>query len=164
MPFSSSQFPRSLTALGNAGSGVGRDHLDESLARRRAHEARASGLNTEGRNPSWPFRELAEPAMSTHASTSVYSYPTIIDIPPPQIHDLRESVDHPVPNGPEAVTSVHPLKSRLEVPLPPLERYRTQGNNFRTDPRRQRPRRRLPVQSSSSTIQDDSNKHPKHDD
>lgn len=168
MPSCSSQYPTSFTALGNAGSDVGPDPLDEPLARRRIRKAPTFGLNTEGRNPLWLFRETAEPALFTPASTSVCSYPMNIDIPsgspsPTRIHDRRERVDRPVANEPGAVAPGREHVLRPQFPRPPLDRYRTQSNILRPDPQRQQPKRHLPAHSDPSTANDDRNKHPRYD-
>ncbi|GAB7325198.1 hypothetical protein MBLNU13_g09272t2 [Cladosporium sp. NU13] len=165
MPSSSSQSSGSSTVLGNARSDGGHDTLDEPISQRRAHAA-ISELDTDGRHPSWPYRRPAEPDMFTPASFSVYSYPADIDIPSESVgtHDRRGRVDRLVASERGPVTSVRPLEPRPEVPRPPLEHYRIQGNNVRTDLQRQRPKRRLPAHSGPSTINDDRNKHPKYDD
>lgn len=167
MHSSSSQCPTNSTALGNAGSDVGHDPLDEPLALRRIRKAPTSGLNTEGRKPSWPFREPAEPAIFTPARTGVCSYPMNIDIPsgsPTRIHDRGERVGRPVANEPGAVASGGEHDLRPQFPRPPLDRYRTQSNILRPDPQRQQPKPCLPAHSDSSTTNDDRNKHPRYDD
>ena len=167
MPSSSSPPSRSSTILRNVGSDVGLDPLNEPLAQQRIHEARASGLNTERRNPSWPFREPAETAMFTPASTSVYLYPMDINIPsgpPARLHDQRERLGRPVANEPVAVASSHEHSLRPQVPPPPSERHRTQSNSFRPDPHRQQPGRRQPARSGPATIDDDRAKQPQYND
>lgn len=166
MPSGSLQYPASFTVLGNAGPDVGIDPVDEPPARLRVRKAPTSRLDTEGRSPSWPFREPAEPATFTPASTSVCPYPINIDIPsgpPAQIHDLREPVDRPIANAPEVVASGREHDLRPRVVRPPLDFYRTQSNISRPDPQLQQPKRRLSPHGDPSTTNDDRNKHPRYD-
>ena len=156
----------SFTVLGNAGSDVGREPHDELLARCRIHEARARP-NTEGRNPSWPFREPAEPTMFTPASARVCTYPMDIEIapgPPAHIQDHRERDAHPGANEPEAVPSDSPLGSPPRISRLLHDLHPTQGDSIHTDPQRQQPRRRLPAHSGPSAINDNRSKRPQYDD
>jgi hypothetical protein len=166
MPSTSILSPPSFTTRARAGSNVGRNPLDEPFARRQPNDA-ASGLETEGRNLSWPYRQPAEHRMFPPASTDVCSYPMDIDIapgPPPRIHDHREPVARPVANRPGAATSDSLPQPRPQVLRPQLERHHTHDKNVRTDLRRQRPKRRLPAQSDPSESNDNRNNRPRYND
>jgi hypothetical protein len=160
LPSISSQYRRTFTTLGQAGSAVGAHPSGLPLTQPGTHNA-ASGLNTEGQDPSWPYRRPREPDMFTPASTRVYSYAMDLDIPSgprAQIHNHREPVYNATANGPEAATLESPRRIDPRIPQPPLEPNRTQVNSVPTiDPRRQQPRQRLPSRTGPSTETDDYN-------
>jgi len=168
MPSISILSPRNFTALARAGSDVGRDSLDVPLDQRQPIDA-ASGLDSEGRNPSWPYRQPAEHRMLPPTSTDVRSYPMDIDIdiapgPPARIHDHREPVARLVANRPEAATSDSLPQPRLQVPRPQLERHREHDNNVRTHPRRPQPKRRLPTRNVSLESNENRSNRPRYND
>jgi hypothetical protein len=157
MPSISSQYRRTFTTLGQAGSVVAVQHPAPPLAQPGTNHP-AVGLNTEDQDPSWPYRQPAEPNMFTPASTRVYRYPSDIDIPPPSapVQDRRQPVYNPAANGPEMATLESPRRIDPRITQPPLQHNRTQGNNApTTDLQRQQPRQRLPACTGPSTRTDD---------
>ena len=150
---------RSPTRFAEAGPDVGVDPFAGPLTHGQINGA-TSGIDTQGRNSSWPYRQPAEHNMFLPASTSVYPYPMEIEMPsapPAQVYDHRERVYLPTTNVPQAVRLNSPPRLRPRAPQPPLELDHTQRNNTPTESQLQRPNQRRPSHVGPSTATGDSN-------